>query len=55
MMFLCTIAAAGLAAIVLDDLHWADSESLLLLGFVARELRDLRLRHAVPGSCTAGG
>jgi predicted ATPase len=28
---------------VLDDPHWADSESLLLLGFVARELRDAAL------------
>ena len=29
--------------IVLDDLQWADSESLLLLAFVARELRGVRL------------
>ena len=29
--------------IVLDDLHWADRSSLLLLLFVARELRDARL------------
>ena len=42
-MFLCTIASAGLLVVVLDDLHWADSESLLLLAFVARELHDQRL------------
>src|SRR5262249_51493565 len=29
--------------IVLDDLHWADSASLQLLGFVTRELRGMRL------------
>ena len=29
--------------IVLDDLHWADRSSLLLLLFVARELRDARV------------
>lgn len=29
--------------VVLDDLHWADSETLLLLAFVAEELRDSRL------------
>lgn len=45
--------------LVLDDLHWADKPSLLLLEFVARELRDARMfvigtyreveaRHASP-------
>jgi class 3 adenylate cyclase/tetratricopeptide (TPR) repeat protein len=29
--------------VVLDDLHWADRASLLLLGFVAAELADTRL------------
>jgi tetratricopeptide (TPR) repeat protein len=29
--------------LVLDDLHWADKPSLLLLQFVAQELRDMRL------------
>jgi predicted ATPase len=29
--------------VVLDDLHWADRASLLLLGFVAGELADTRL------------
>ncbi len=30
-------------AVVLDDLHWADRPSLLLLRFLARELRDMHL------------
>ena len=42
-MFLRTVTTSELAVIVLDDLHWGDSESLLLLAFVARELRDLHL------------
>jgi tetratricopeptide (TPR) repeat protein len=42
-MFLRTIATPDLLVVVLDDLHWADSESLLLLAFVARELHDQRL------------
>jgi tetratricopeptide (TPR) repeat protein len=42
-MFLRAVAATDLLVIVLDDLHWADNESLLLLAFVARELRDQRL------------
>src|SRR5262249_12944498 len=33
--FLRAVAATDLLVIVLDDLHWADNESLLLLGFVA--------------------
>jgi class 3 adenylate cyclase/tetratricopeptide (TPR) repeat protein len=37
-------AAAGRGlVVVLDDLHWADRASLLLLGFVAGELADTRL------------
>jgi tetratricopeptide (TPR) repeat protein len=35
-------SARGLV-VVLDDLHWADRASLLLLGFMARELDDSRL------------
>jgi class 3 adenylate cyclase/tetratricopeptide (TPR) repeat protein len=37
-------AAAGRGlVVVLDDLHWADQASLLLLGFVAGELADTRI------------
>jgi class 3 adenylate cyclase len=37
-------AAAGRGlVVVLDDLHWADRASLLLLGFLAGELADTRL------------
>ena len=37
-------AAAGEAVLlVLDDVHWADQPSLLLLRHVARELREVRL------------
>jgi len=32
--------------LILDDLHWADKPSLLLLQFLARELRDLRIHVA---------
>jgi len=42
-MFLRSVVGTALLVIVLDDLHWADNESLLLLAFVARELRDQRL------------
>ena len=42
-MFLRTIASTELLVLVLDDLHWADHDTLLLLAFVARELRDQRL------------
>ncbi|MEW6273196.1 MAG: AAA family ATPase, partial [Thermodesulfobacteriota bacterium] len=35
--------ADELLAVVLEDLHWADSESLLLLDHVAGELRDTRV------------
>src|SRR5262245_45325306 len=36
--FFRAAASDELLVVVLDDLHWADSESLLLLSFVAREL-----------------
>jgi tetratricopeptide (TPR) repeat protein len=42
-MLLRSIATDDTLLVVLDDLHWADNESLLLLAFVARELRDARL------------
>jgi predicted ATPase len=42
-MFFRAVAATDVLVIVLDDLHWADRESLLLLAFLARELRDERL------------
>src|SRR5215475_5724616 len=42
-MFLRAVVATELLVVVVDDLHWADNESLLLLAFVARELRDQRL------------
>jgi tetratricopeptide (TPR) repeat protein len=42
-LFLRAVAATDLLVIVLDDLHWADNESLLVLAFIARELRDRRL------------
>ena len=41
--FLRAVARDELLVLVLDDLHWADSESLLLLTFLAREIRDVRL------------
>ena len=51
--FLRAAATDELLVVVLDDLHWADSESLLLLGFVARELRGrgaARRRHRIARS-----
>ncbi|MGH8896625.1 MAG: ATP-binding protein [Egibacteraceae bacterium] len=36
-------AAAQPLLLILDDLHWSDRPSLLLLRFLARELRDARL------------
>src|SRR5262245_14930902 len=42
-MFLRAVVATELLVVVVDDLHWADNESLLHLAFVARELRDQRL------------
>jgi DNA-binding SARP family transcriptional activator len=41
--FLATASRSRGVVIVLDDLHWADEGSLLLLEFVARELPDTRL------------
>jgi len=41
--FLKNAALAQPLVIVLDDLHWADRSSLLLLAFIARELGDSRL------------
>jgi predicted ATPase len=37
------LAARETPLLVLDDLHWADTPSLLLLQFLARELNDARL------------
>ncbi len=36
--FLCSVASDRPLVIVLDDLHWADEPTLLLLKFLAREL-----------------
>src|SRR5262249_42755054 len=41
--FLTSAAAAQPLVLVLDDLHWADASSLLLLQFVVRELAEARL------------
>jgi hypothetical protein len=41
--FLRNAGAAQPLVLVLDDLHWADKPSLLLLQFLARELRGARL------------
>jgi tRNA A-37 threonylcarbamoyl transferase component Bud32/tetratricopeptide (TPR) repeat protein len=41
--FLKNVSHAQPVVIILDDLHWADKPSLLLLQFVARELRDTHL------------
>jgi class 3 adenylate cyclase len=41
--FLASAAASRPLVIVLDDLHWADEPSLLLLQFLARGLGDSRL------------
>ncbi|MDQ4064823.1 MAG: protein kinase, partial [Actinomycetota bacterium] len=41
--FLKNASSATPIVLVLDDLHWADTSSLLLLEFVARELRDMRV------------
>src|SRR5262245_26085991 len=41
--FLKNIATAQPLVVILDDLHWADTSSLLLLRFLARELGDARL------------
>lgn len=42
-MLLAAVARTRPIMIVLDDLHWADKPSLLLLVFLARELRDARV------------
>ena len=41
--FLKSAAAATPLVLVLDDLHWADKSSLLLLQFLVREIADARL------------
>jgi predicted ATPase/DNA-binding CsgD family transcriptional regulator len=41
--FLRRVAARRPLLLILDDLHWADTPSLLLLRFLARELGDARL------------
>lgn len=41
--FLRRVAEPGPFVIALDDLHWADSETLMMLSFVAREIRGSRL------------
>jgi predicted ATPase len=46
---LLAAAEARPVVVVLDDLQWADGASLLLLGFLARRLRDARL--LVVGTC----
>jgi DNA-binding CsgD family transcriptional regulator len=42
-VFLQRAAAAQPLVLILDDLHWADAPSLLLLEFMARETRDAPL------------
>jgi predicted ATPase len=41
--FLKSAAAVRPLVLILDDLHWADKPSLLLLRFLAREMTDSRL------------
>jgi DNA-binding CsgD family transcriptional regulator/tetratricopeptide (TPR) repeat protein len=41
--FLKNVAAARPLVLILDDLHWVDTASLLALEFLAREMRDARL------------
>jgi tetratricopeptide (TPR) repeat protein len=41
--FLRTAAETQPMCLVLDDLHWADRSSLMLLGFFSRALRDARV------------
>src|SRR6185503_2600352 len=41
--FLKSAAATTPLVLVLDDLHWADKSSLLLLQFMVREIADARL------------
>jgi len=47
--FLKNAAKVQPLVLVLDDLHWADKPSLLLLAFLAREISDTRL--LVIGTC----
>ena len=42
-LFLASASRKKPLVLVLDDLHWADEPSLLLLRFLARELRDARV------------
>src|SRR5262245_25354944 len=42
-MFLRTAASRRPLVLILDDIHWADKPSLLLLQFLAREMEDARL------------
>ncbi len=41
--FLRKLSQTRMLLVVFDDLHWADRSSLLLLEFVAKELRDARI------------
>jgi predicted ATPase len=41
--FLTSVAADAPLVLVVDDLHWADKSSLLLLQFLVREIADARL------------
>lgn len=50
--FLTGPAARQPLVLILDDLHWADAPSLVLLSFVARKLRSARL--LVVGTCCEG-
>ncbi|MEO6030126.1 MAG: AAA family ATPase [Candidatus Binatia bacterium] len=42
-MLLATAARTQTIVLVLDDLHWADKPSLLLLQFLTRQMRDARI------------
>ncbi len=41
--WLAKVAADAPLLLALDDLHWADPDSLVLLGFLARRVRDSRI------------
>ena len=45
--FLKSAAADQPILLVLDDLHWADEDSLLLLQFLARQIDDAHLMVVV--------
>ena len=51
--FFRAVAAGSPALLLLDDLHWADTESLLLLRFIARELHGTAL--LIVGTVRDGG